>query len=88
MAVFYDLDDDDCPSRSRPDTDLGSAQRVIQPSSYGHQLNLVDGGGPDITDRSGVARDIPVNSLNANKLAAALTCYPYALAVVLDESGH
>jgi hypothetical protein len=34
-----------------------------------------------------VARDVPVISLTANKLAAALTCYPYALTVVLDDSG-
>ncbi len=88
MAVFYDLDDDDCPSRSRPGTDLGSAQRGIRPTSPGYQLNLVDVGGSDRTDRSGVAGEVPVHSLTANKVAAALTCYPYALAVVLEESGH
>jgi len=81
MAVFYDLDDDDCPSRSRPDSDLGSAQRDIRPPSYGYQLSLADGGGSDTTDRSGVARDVPVISLTANKLAAALTCYPIALSL-------
>lgn len=75
MAVFYDLEDDDCASGSRSGNDLGSAQSDPRPYHTWNQLNSVTRGatvGSNSTDDKSTA-------VTANKLAAALTCYPYAM---------
>ncbi|KIW43265.1 uncharacterized protein PV06_04386 [Exophiala oligosperma] len=77
MAVFYDLEDDDCASGSRSGNDLGSAQSDPRPYHTWNQLNSVTRGatvGSNSTDDKSTA-------VTANKLAAALTCYPVALSL-------
>ncbi|OAP58629.1 hypothetical protein AYL99_07719 [Fonsecaea erecta] len=68
MAVFFDLDDDDCSAsgRSRPDTGA---------SSHQDQLKSAVNGGPSGASNGQVLSTAP------NKLAAALTCYPIALSL-------
>ncbi|KIW10934.1 hypothetical protein PV08_10233 [Exophiala spinifera] len=72
MAVFYDLDDTDCASGSRSGNDLGSAQSDPRPYYPWNQLNSVSRGATVGSNSSGDTTTADA----ANKLAAALTCYP------------
>lgn len=82
MAVFVDLDDDDCASDSRSCDHEGSTRPPIPVSaSYGlleAQARVEGRASPD--DGSGMMKNVSAESSSIDKLAAAaLTCYPYAL---------
>ncbi|KIY02811.1 uncharacterized protein Z520_01276 [Fonsecaea multimorphosa CBS 102226] len=70
MAVFFDLDDDDCSSS--PDKGASSHQNQLK-----HAVN----GGPNGASRISGIDNVQVLSSTPNKLATALTCYPIALSL-------
>jgi hypothetical protein len=71
MAVFCDLEDDEYSACSQPRVDAGS-------SYYHDQLRKAAEADSSPASRLGDIQNIMVQSLTTNKLAAALTCYPYA----------
>ncbi|EXJ59917.1 hypothetical protein A1O7_04064 [Cladophialophora yegresii CBS 114405] len=74
MAVFCDLEDDECSSRSRSrfDADL---------SSYHDQLRLAEEVESGTAIKLGHVKNVMAQALTTNKLAAVLTCYPVALSL-------
>ncbi|ETI25257.1 hypothetical protein G647_04632 [Cladophialophora carrionii CBS 160.54] len=74
MAVFCDLEDDECSSRSRSRFDADS-------SSCHDQLRLAGKADSGTASRHGHIKNVMVQALTTNKLAALLTCYPVALSL-------
>lgn len=80
MAVFFDLDDDDGFSISRSRGGRGSISHECHPPRQQYQLKPLNRGGSGGVEGPGHEKNIQVEEpLVPNKLAAVLTCYPYAL---------
>lgn len=79
MAVFVDLDEDDCASRSRSRDEKGSAAPRYDRRDPDQPDQLIPVGQEelDVRDENGTRNNVVSDSMS-NKLAAALTCYPYA----------
>ncbi|KAI1609270.1 hypothetical protein EDD37DRAFT_697722 [Exophiala viscosa] len=78
MAVFIDLDDDDCAHSQSP-LDPASTRHVVRQSVQRDQLKHLEEGGNDALHGNSPADNILVDVMSPpNKLAAALTCYPIA----------
>jgi hypothetical protein len=69
MAVFLDLEDDDCPSHGPSHTSL--------PRSHDQLRIVVDRGSASKKDKL-KPEGTGIPSIATHQLAAALTCYPYA----------
>ncbi|EXJ95704.1 hypothetical protein A1O1_00827 [Capronia coronata CBS 617.96] len=81
MAVFVDLDDDDCASSGRSCDDAGST-RLPTPISASHdQLKPVIERASSPVDASNTVKSVRVDAMKVNRVAAALTCYPIALSL-------
>ncbi|KIV83024.1 hypothetical protein PV11_05085 [Exophiala sideris] len=81
MAVFIDLDDDDC-AHSRSPLDTRSTRHVVRQSVERDQLKPTKEGGDGALHGDSQEDNVLVDAMNLpNKIAAGLTCYPIALSL-------
>lgn len=90
MAVFFDLDDDDdCASHSRSCEGTAWTGHGPETSPHQCQLRTISQESTGTGDRISIAKNAQGELLGTNKLAAALTCYPYESAMAnLTESEY
>ncbi|KIX07169.1 uncharacterized protein Z518_01822 [Rhinocladiella mackenziei CBS 650.93] len=75
MAVFLNLDEDDCESHNR------SAAPGIRDSAHQDRLKAAGQGGSATVEGMNTTKNVLAESRSTNKVAAILTCYPVALSI-------